>query len=402
MRTRVKKYLIYGIILFNLLLYASVVKALYISNNIPLISLNNLYIPQDLIAQYFYPSLSINPYSYPSRYPATGGVNLLSPQGEYTLPLINTNNLFNPVITNSVFPSNFYSPSINDLLSQTISGNFIINPLWGPLVPFFAGSQIQSYPAINNNLLLNQVRAEIVLPPIDAIPNYSYTVVNVYPHDRNAFTQGLVFENGFLYEGTGLFGQSSLRKVELETGTILQIRELPAPYFGEGITIYGNRIIQLTWLSRVGFVYDKNSFELLQEFNYPTQGWGITHDGKQLIMSDGTSKLHFLDPFTFEEIGWIEIYDKNGPVIWLNELEYIHGEIYANVWQSNRIARISPLTGQVIGWIDLTGVLNPENLLYPVDVLNGIAYNPINGRLLVTGKLWPKIFEIELIPFPVL
>ncbi len=402
MRTRFKKYFIYGIILFNLVLYASVVKALYIGNNSPLTSINDLYIPRDLIAQYFYPSLTINSYSYPYRYPASGGVNLFSPQGEYTLPSINTNNLFNPVISNSVFSSNFYYASIGNLLSQTISKDFIINPFWGPFTPFFAGSQLQSYPAINNNLLLNQVRAEIVVPPINAIPNYSYTVVNVYPHDRNAFTQGLVFENGFLYEGTGLIGQSSLRKVELETGTVLQIRELPAPYFGEGITIYGNRIIQLTWLSKVGFVYDKNSFELLQEFSYSTAGWGITHDGKRLIMSDGTSRLHFLDPFTFEEIGWIEVYDLDGPVTRLNELEYIHGEIYANVWQTNRIARISPLTGQVVGWIDLAGLLSPEGLLYPVDVLNGIAYNPIKNRLLVTGKLWPKLFEIELIPLPVL
>jgi len=146
----------------------------------------------------------------------------------------------------------------------------------------------------------------------------------------------------------------------------------------------------------------KCSFELLQEFSYSTAGWGITHDGKRLIMSDGTSSLHFLDPFTFEEIGRVEVYDNDGPVIRLNELEYIHGEIYANVWETNRIARISPLTGQVIGWIDLTGLLSLEDLLYPVDVLNGIAYNPITGRLLVTGKLWPKIFEIELIPLPVL
>ena len=228
------------------------------------------------------------------------------------------------------------------------------------------------------------------------IPDYTYKVVNTYPHDRDAFTQGLVFENGVLYEGTGLRGHSTLRRVELETGYILQIRELPAQFFGEGVTIYGNKIIQLTWQSNVGFVYDKESFELLQEFNYPTEGWGITHDGKRLIMSDGTSTLHFLDPETFEEIGRIEVLDRGSPVTRLNELEYVQGEIYANVWQTDLIARIAPLTGQVTGWIDLKGLLGPEDRSEPVDVLNGIAYDAENDRLFVTGKLWPKLFEIEL------
>jgi glutamine cyclotransferase len=231
----------------------------------------------------------------------------------------------------------------------------------------------------------------------DAIPVYTYNVVNTYPHDRNAFTQGLVFENGVLYEETGLRGRSTLRRVELETGDILQIRELPAQFFGEGITIYGNKIIQLTWQSNVGFVYDKNSFELLQEFNYSTEGWGITHDGKRLIMSDGTSTLHFLDPATFEENGQIGVFDNDGPITRLNELEYVQGEIYANVWQTDRIARIAPRTGRVIGWIELGGLLSPEDRSEPVGVLNGIAYDATNDQLFVTGKLWPKLFEIELI-----
>jgi len=188
-----------------------------------------------------------------------------------------------------------------------------------------------------------------------------------------------------------------VRRVELETGDILQIRELPAQFFGEGMTIYGNKIIQLTWQSNVGFVYDKESFELLQEFNYPTEGWGITHDGERLIMSDGTSTLHFMDPETFEEIGRIEVLDKGSPVTRLNELEYVQGEIYANVWRRDLIARIAPLTGQVTGWIDLKGLLGPEDRSEPVDVLNGIAYDAENDRLFVTGKLWPKLFEIELI-----
>jgi len=228
-------------------------------------------------------------------------------------------------------------------------------------------------------------------------PVYSYNVVNTYPHDRSAFTQGLVFEGGVLYEGTGLNGRSTLRRVELETGEVLQIHELPAQFFGEGVTVYGNDIIQLTWQSHVGFVYDRDSFELLQEFNYSTQGWGITHDGERLIMSDGTATLYFLDPETFEEIGRVGVYDNDGSVNRLNELEYVQGEIYANVWQTNCIARIDPQTGQVVGWIELKGLLTPEDRGEPVDVLNGIAYDAENARLFVTGKLWPKLFEIELI-----
>ena len=227
-------------------------------------------------------------------------------------------------------------------------------------------------------------------------PVYTYKVVNTYPHDQNALTQGLVFEDGALFEGTGLEGQSTLRRVELETGDILQIHELPAQYFGEGITIYGSKIIQLTWKSGVGFIYDKGSFELLREFDYPTEGWGITHDGERLIMSNGSSTLHFLEPETLEEIGRIEIYDNDGPVTGLNELEYVQGEIYANVLQTDHIARIAPQTGEVIGWVELQGLINPEEYTKPIDVLNGIAYDAENNRLFVTGKLWPKLFEIEL------
>jgi len=229
------------------------------------------------------------------------------------------------------------------------------------------------------------------------IPVYTYKVINTYPHDRSAFTEGLVFEDGVLYEGTGLHEYSTLRRVELETGEILQIRELSSQFFGEGVTLYGNKIIQLTWQSHIGFVYDKYSFKLLQEFNYPDEGWGIAHDGKHLIMSDGTATLHFLDPETFEEISQIEVSANNIPVTRINELEYIQGEIYANIWQTERIARIDPLTGQVIGWIDLKGILSPEDDSETVDVLNGIAYDIKNSRLFVTGKFWPKLFEIELI-----
>jgi glutaminyl-peptide cyclotransferase len=230
----------------------------------------------------------------------------------------------------------------------------------------------------------------------DIIPVYSYSVVDAYPHDPDAFTQGLVFEDGVLYEGTGLLEHSTLRRVELETGAVLQVRELPDQVFGEGITIYESKIIQLTWQSGIGFVYDKDSFELLEEFDYSTQGWGITHDGTRLIMSDGTVTLRLLDPQTFEEIGQLAISDNDGPVTRLNELEYVQGEIYANVWQTDLVARIAPETGRVIGWIDLTGLLSAEDRSDPVDVLNGIAYDAEADLLFVTGKLWPKLFEIEI------
>lgn len=237
----------------------------------------------------------------------------------------------------------------------------------------------------------------------DSIPEvlqiYTYEVINTYPHDRNAFTEGLVYEEGFLYEGTGLRGHSTLRKVNLATGEPIKSHTLEPQFFGEGITIFKDRIIQLTYQTRVGFVYDKETFELLQKFSYPTEGWGITHDGRKLIMSDGTSTLYFLDPETFEEVGTIDVYDENGPVTMLNELEYINGEIYANVWQTDHIARISPQTGKVTGWIELEGLLPPEDR-DGVDVLNGIAYDAENDRLFVTGKFWPKLFEIKLVKLP--
>lgn len=233
--------------------------------------------------------------------------------------------------------------------------------------------------------------------PISALPVYTYTIINTYPHDPAAFTQGLIFENGVLYESTGLYGRSSIRKVDLETGTVLQLYELAPQFFGEGLTAFGDTLIQLTWQSNVGFVYDKHSFDLLREFSYPTEGWGITHDGEQLIMSDGTDRLFFLDPETFQITGHIYVTDAGRSVSRLNELEYIHGEIYANIWQTDLIARIDPQTGAVVGWIDLSGLLAEEYRQQPVDVLNGIAYDAEHDRLFVTGKLWPKLFEIELI-----
>ncbi len=233
--------------------------------------------------------------------------------------------------------------------------------------------------------------------PDKGILFYTYTIVNTYPHDASAFTQGLMYDDGFLYEGTGRYGYSTLRKVNLETGKVIQLYTLPEKYFGEGITIHGNRIIQLTLDSKTGFIYDKETFNLLKNFEYATEGWGITHDGKNLIMSDGSATLYFLDSETFKEVSRIVVRDGKAPVTKLNELEYVKGEIFANIWKSNRIIRIDPETGKVIGWIDLTGILSPDDHKEPVDVLNGIAYDAANDRLFVTGKLWPVLFEIKLI-----
>jgi glutamine cyclotransferase len=225
---------------------------------------------------------------------------------------------------------------------------------------------------------------------------WGYKIVNTFDHDREAFTQGLVFEDGYLYEGTGLFGSSTLRKVELETGNVVQTHELAAEFFGEGITIYADNIIQLTLESKVGFVYSKETFELLRQFSYATEGWGITHDGKHLIMSDGTPMLYFLDPETFAQTDKIMVCEQDTLVWGLNELEYVDGQIYANVWPTERIARIDPQTGQIIGWIDMKGLADGQNDGDLDAVLNGIAYDPVNKRLFVTGKNWPKLFEIKL------
>jgi glutamine cyclotransferase len=231
-----------------------------------------------------------------------------------------------------------------------------------------------------------------------ATPVYDYKIVKVFPHDPEAFTQGLVFHQGALYEGTGLSGKSTLRKVDPKTGRILKMVQLPDQYFGEGITLWEDKIIQLTWRSGVGLVYDRETFRLLKRFNFFTEGWGITHDGKQLIMSDGTSFLYFWDPDSFKEIKRIQVQDRGIPITRLNELEYIKGEIFANVYLTDRIVRISPQTGRVTGWIDLRGLLSAKDQTRPVDVLNGIAYDARKDRILVTGKYWPNLFEIRLVP----
>jgi len=225
---------------------------------------------------------------------------------------------------------------------------------------------------------------------------YTFRIVNVYPHDPEAFTQGLVFHRGYLYEGTGLYGASTLRKIELKTGKIKKMNRLPEEFFGEGITICRNRLIQLTWLSCTGFVYDPQSFRLLGTFTYSTEGWGITCDGNHIIMSDGTSILRFLNPQNFTLVRQIDVRDRGKQITHINELEYVRGEIYANVWDTGYVVRISPKTGEVSGWIDLRGLYRYLGREPNFDILNGIAYDVRGDRLFVTGKYWPKLFEIKL------
>jgi glutaminyl-peptide cyclotransferase len=232
-----------------------------------------------------------------------------------------------------------------------------------------------------------------------AIAQDTYQVIHTYPHDSQAFTQGLIYLDGHLYESTGLEGHSSLRMEDLDTGRILQFQDVPK-YFAEGLTNWGSTLVQLTWQSHVALVYDRFSFHLLRTLPYTGEGWGLTQDGHSLILSDGTATLRFLDPATFRVLRRITVRDHGNPVTQLNELEFIHGQIYANIWYSNRIARISPATGKVLGFIDLTGLLPASERSDPGAVLNGIAYDAEHDRLFVTGKLWPKLFEIKIIPEP--
>ena len=230
------------------------------------------------------------------------------------------------------------------------------------------------------------------------LPEYTFKIVHVFPHDPAAFTQGLAYRDGFLYEGTGRNGQSSLRKVELETGKVIQRADLTSEFFGEGITLLKTEVVQLTWQSHVGFVYNLSDFRLLRQFSYPGEGWGLTSSGSEVFMSDGTPEIRVLDSSTLKEKRRFTVRDGDIPIKELNELEFVEGEIYANVWQTNRIARISPQTGNVVGWIDLKDLLSPMYKLEQGAVLNGIAYDSIGKRLFVTGKLWPSIFEIQVVP----
>jgi len=226
---------------------------------------------------------------------------------------------------------------------------------------------------------------------------YGYEVVRAYPHDPGAFTQGLVYSDGVLFESTGLRGESSLREVRLETGEVVRRRDVPSRYFAEGLALWDGQLIQLTWTSGTGFLYAASTFEPAGTFTYDGEGWGLASDGRRLVMSDGTAALRFLDPATRAELGRMEVTDGGEPVTLLNELEYVNGAIYANVWQTDRIAIIAPGTGRVEGWIDLTGLLPPADAR-AADVLNGIAWDETGDRLFVTGKLWPTLYQIRLIP----
>lgn len=227
-------------------------------------------------------------------------------------------------------------------------------------------------------------------------PADTYKVIHTYPHDPNAFTQGLIVVDGRLYESTGQYGRSSVRMVDLATGRVLQKYDLPPQYFGEGLTEWGSTLVQLTWKEQKAFVYERFSFSSLKTFSYQGEGWGLTHDRTHLIMSDGTAYLRFLDPKTFAEVLRIRVTDAEGNAIDnLNELEYIHGEVYANIWGSDTIVRISPRTGKIAGKIELNGIIDRSEVSDPNAVLNGIAYDTKQDRLFVTGKLWPKLFEIR-------
>jgi glutaminyl-peptide cyclotransferase len=228
------------------------------------------------------------------------------------------------------------------------------------------------------------------------VPKHGYQIIGVWPHDTSAFTQGLIFTDGKLYESTGQEGRSTLRQVDLQTGSVAKKVDVPVPFFAEGITMLNGKIYQLTWQHQVGFIYDPQKLEKIGQFPYDGEGWGITTDGRSLIISDGSNRLRFLDPDSFRVTKTIAVLDGKTPVDDLNELEYVNGEIYANVWHDERIATIDPQNGRVTGWIDLSGLLQAGDVRDPEAVLNGIAYDQASDRLFVTGKLWPRLFEIKI------
>jgi glutaminyl-peptide cyclotransferase len=233
-------------------------------------------------------------------------------------------------------------------------------------------------------------------PTPAVVPKYGYQIVNIWPHDSNAFTQGLILVDGKLLESTGQEGHSSLRSVELETGKILKKVAVPEPYFAEGIAVLNGKVYQLTWQHQLGFIYDSQTFEKVGQFNYNGEGWGLTTDGKSLILSDGSNRLRFIDPSNFQVTKTITVLDGKTPVNQLNELEFVQGEIYANIWHNDKIAIIDPQSGHVNSWLDLTGLISKEEVQDPEAVLNGIAYDQANNKLFVTGKLWPSLFEIRV------
>lgn len=241
-----------------------------------------------------------------------------------------------------------------------------------------------------------QAAEESAAPVNEDVPTLSYKLVRTWPHDREAFTEGLVYWNGMLIESTGINGHSTLRKVDLETGVIRQEVRLPEQYFGEGIAVLGGRIFQLTWLSHRGFIYDLEKMRLLGDFPFEGEGWGLTTDGQSLIMTDGTNRIRFIDPKTFKVTRAIRVFAHGQPVNKLNELEYVKGELYANVWQTEFVLRIDPATGRILSVVDFVGILPPSDYIHGTDVMNGIAYDADGDRLFVTGKFWPKLFEVRV------
>jgi glutaminyl-peptide cyclotransferase len=249
---------------------------------------------------------------------------------------------------------------------------------------------------------INQLASALHVPyriagnvPQLGTPVRGYDIVQSWPHDINAYSQGLVFHEGVLYESTGLYGRSTIRTVELTTGKVLQKEDVPIQYFAEGMTMLGDKLYQLTWDDGIGLIYDRATLEPQGEFLYSGEGWGLTTDQQSLILSDGSNVIRFLDPITFAVVRTIRVSDQGAAVALLNELEYVRGEIYANVYRTDLVVRIDPGSGHVLGWIDFSGLLSPEERQRPVNVLNGIAYDADEDRLFVTGKLWPKLFEVR-------
>jgi glutaminyl-peptide cyclotransferase len=278
---------------------------------------------------------------------------------------------------------------LNDWLALLQSA--AIKGMCSPTIKFFLLAMLLIVSGCTDRLMIASAAAA------KPVPVYTYKVTHVYPHDPTAFTQGLIFKDGLLWESTGLNGRSTLRKVELESGRVLKKLDVPQQYFAEGLTVFRGRVYQLTWQAQKGFIYDPETFRRLGEFAYTGEGWGLTHDDQSLIMSDGTNRIRFLDPVTFAVKRTISVVDEGQPLDELNELEYVKGEIYANIWQTDRLVRIDPQTGKILGWIDLTGLLPAGDRAATTDVLNGIAYDEAGGRLFVTGKLWPRLFEIKLV-----
>jgi glutamine cyclotransferase len=233
-------------------------------------------------------------------------------------------------------------------------------------------------------------------PPAPSIPTYTYEVVATYPHDVKSFTEGFQFDGGFIYEGTGMEARSYIRKYDLKSGKVIKEVKLPDYYFGEGIILLGGKIYELTYTSQIGFIYDAKTFAKIDSFTYQGEGWGMTTDGTNLIFSNGSNKLQYLDPNNHQVVKTLEVFEGENPLMQINELEYIKGQIFANIWRADRIVIIDPASGKVTGTIDMRGLLSPSEQTRETDVLNGIAYDAKNDRIFVTGKNWPKIFEIKI------